>query len=346
MITKSTLLALVTIGVLVTLFATTDYAPTSKIPDEVVSQFNEWTKKYKRQYLSLSERNYRLEVFYDNVKYIQAHNARKLGWTLTTNKFADLTFDEFDKAYLIQNPKQFKPFDGPLTFKVLKEKNWLKEGKVTPVKDQSTCSDCYAFGALSSLESALAIKHNKHIILSEKEVIDCTSKYGNNGCKGGQMDQTFRYIINKKIALNSDYPYKPVVETCTVDKSKERYTMHHYKHINPANMDGLLKALDQQPISVCFDCRRDFHLYEKGVYKGEPGCGTKFNHCILAFGYGTDEETKEDFTYMKNSWNNDWGEAGMIRFLIKGGSGTCAVGNYDDIYPVLGDKESEFEDEE
>lgn len=335
---KLLLLGVATLTLLATLASLSAEAPSgTTIPEEVVARFNEWSRKHKRAYLSMAERNYRLEVFYDNLQYVEAHNRKNLGWTLTTNKFADLTFDEFDKAYLIQNPKKFEPFDGPLTFKVLTEKNWLKEGKVTPVKDQGKCGDCYAFGALSSFESALAIKHNKHIIVSEKEIIDCSAKYGNDGCKGGHMDQTFRYVINKQIADIADYPYKPVVETCGVDRKKTRYTMKNYEHINPTNMDGLLKAIDQQPVSICFDCQRDFHLYEKGIYKGTPDCGKKFNHCILAFGYATDETTKEDFTYMKNSWGDDWGEAGFLKILIKGGSGTCAIANYDDIYPVLKD---------
>lgn len=334
--TKTLLLGLATLSLLGALvYFSDDGSGVSSVPPHAVDAFNQFVRKYDRKYLSMSERDYRLRVFHDNLQYIAEHNQKGLGYTLGVNKFADLTFEEFDKAYLRQGPTPNTPFDGPLTFKMIGEKNWLKEGKVTPVKDQGKCGDCYAFGALSSFESALAIKHNKHIIVSEKEIIDCSEKYGNDGCKGGHMDQTFKYIIHKSISTIEDYPYKPVVEKCSADRAKTRYTMKHFSHISPTNMDGLLKAVDKQPVSICFDCRRDFHLYERGVYKGEPDCGTKRNHCLLIFGYGTDPDTKEEFTYMKNSWGNDWGEAGYVRFLLKGGSGTCGIANFDAIYPVL-----------
>jgi hypothetical protein len=39
--------------------------------------------------------------------------------------------------------------------------------------------------------------------------MDCSTKYGNNGCSGGLMDNAYKYIItNKGIDSEDDYPYK------------------------------------------------------------------------------------------------------------------------------------------
>jgi len=36
--------------------------------------------------------------------------------------------------------------------------DWVRDGKVTKVKDQGGCGSCYAFGAITVLESQIAIE--------------------------------------------------------------------------------------------------------------------------------------------------------------------------------------------
>jgi len=92
--------------------------------------------------------------------------------------------------------------------------DWRVRGAVGNVKNQGSCGSCWAFAAVSQLESLNYIKSGNYQYLSEQQLVDCATR-GNNGCNGGFMSYAFDYYANANGMVAEDkYPYTARQGTC------------------------------------------------------------------------------------------------------------------------------------
>lgn len=248
--------------------------------------------------------------------------------------FTDMTFSEFSSKYLTTIP--VKANIGQLTVGEQRTGNvdWVEAGKVSPVKNQKACGSCWAFSATGSMEAAYRIFKNKELEFSEQELVDCSSSYGNHGCNGGIMSMAFDYVEDKELSQESEYRYTARKGHCRAKDFDTRYGIADYSGIDPVDVNGLMSALDQQPVSVAIEVQQDFMHYESGVYEsGDEDCGESLNHGVLAVGYNSGNG--DDWFKVKNSWSSMWGEEGYVRMRIGSGAGTCGIANGAAVYPTL-----------
>ena len=156
----------------------------------------------------------RFTVFKDNLAFIEKHNAEaaagKHSYTVGVNEFADLTNEEFKSLYVNSAYNRTMPRKETWLDAVEAESvDWRKRGAVTPVKNQGQCGSCWSFSATGSTEGAHAIATGTLLSLSEQQLMDCSTSYGNQGCNGGLMDDAFKYIVsNGGLDTEEDYSYQ------------------------------------------------------------------------------------------------------------------------------------------
>ncbi|KAK4274664.1 hypothetical protein QN277_017855 [Acacia crassicarpa] len=301
---------------------------------EVMAIYEHWLVKHGKAYNALGEKEKRFEIFKDNLRFIDEHNAGNRTYKVGLNRFADLTNEEYRAKYLgtkIDHKRRIAKtrnnrYASQIGDKLPEYVDWRKEGAVVQVKDQGSCGSCWAFSTVAAVEGINKLVTGDLISLSEQELVDCDTKY-NEGCNGGLMDYAFQFIINNGgIDTEEDYPYHAVDGQCDhYRKNAKVVTIDGYEDVPANDEKALKKAVANQPVSVAIEAGgREFQLYVSGVFTGR--CGTALDHGVAAVGYGT--ENGVDYWIVKNSWGSSWGEEGYIRMernVGKTNTGKCGI---------------------
>jgi cathepsin L len=282
---------------------------------------------HKKVYKSPIEEGYRMKIFLDNTRKIAEHNRKyelkEVPYKLGMNKYGDMlhhefvsTLNGFNKSVSARMESVGATFIPPANVELPTEVDWRKQGAVTAIKDQEQCGSCWAFSTTGALEG----QHFRHsgilVSLSEQNLIDCSGKYGNNGCHGGLMDNAFRYIKeNKGIDTEKSYPYEAEDDKCRYNPRDSGADDVGFVDIPQGDEEKLKAAVATVgPVSVAIDASHSsFQLYREGVYY-DPDCSPEnLDHGVLVVGYGTDVETGHDYWLVKNSWGKSWGKEGYIK---------------------------------
>jgi len=157
-------------------------------------EWESWKAHHHKNYTGMEEK-FRYSIFIENKAKIAEHNARAYAgletYFMKINRFGDQLSHEVSSTMKGLNLGKYlkgATFITPANVEVPAAMDWRNLGAVTPVKDQGSCGSCWAFSATGALEGHHFRKSGKLVSLSEQNLLDCSGKYGNEGCDGGLMD--------------------------------------------------------------------------------------------------------------------------------------------------------------
>ena len=212
--------------------------------------------------------------------------------------------------------------------------DWRDKNAVTPVKNQGQCGSCWSFSATGAMEGSWAIQNNELLSLSEQLLMDCSVRYGDLACNGGEMESAFRFAIDNGMCTESEAPYLAQRETCSPCDTVAFFT--NCVSVTPNNELHLKQAVSRGPVSVAIQAdTKTFQFYSGGIISGDA-CGTQLDHGVLVVGYG--EEDGEKYWLVKNSWGTSWGDAGYVKIERTDSEntlGTCGIAMQPS-YPIAG----------
>ncbi|XP_050521097.1 procathepsin L [Daktulosphaira vitifoliae] len=297
--------------------------------------------QFKKLYNDVVEEKFRRKIYMDNKLKIARHNQMyengEETFQMEMNHFGDLMQHEYASlvnGFLGKRVGGTQNYTDEDAVTFLKSENvvlpstvdWRKKGYVTPVKNQGQCGSCWSFSATGALEGQHFRKTGVLVSLSEQNLIDCSGKYGNNGCEGGLMDQAFKYIkANKGLDTEKSYPYEAEDDKCRYKAENSGATDKGFVDIPEGDEESLMHALATVgPISIAIDASSEkFQFYKKGVYYNPHCSSEQLDHGVLAVGYGTDSKGG-DYWIVKNSWGTTWGDHGYV-LMARNKSNNCGI---------------------
>ena len=223
-------------------------------------------------------------------------------------------------------------------------------GRVTPVRDQSYCGSCWAFGAFASLESALL--PGKQTDFSENHLLD-QGGFDPGPCDGGDYTMATSYLAGWVGPVPENrYPYQYLLANSPLPATNPSAVMAAYHaqdvRIMALTQDSMKDALIKYgAVAISFYIGTPY--YNKSTYGYYCNSYKVANHAVAVVGWDDNYSRKNflktppgDGAYLvKNSWGTDWGDKGYfwMSYYDKSLDGTAFVfykaestSNYNRIY--------------
>jgi len=163
-------------------------------------------------------------------------------------------------------------------------------------------------------------------VLSPEDMVSCDG--GDMGCKGGLLNQAWKYLTNTGVVTDSCFPYTagngyaPECETECVNGESFTKTKATTSYAIQGVTNMQREIMTNGPIQVAFMVYRSFMSYKSGVYhKHWNEFLPEGGHAVKMVGWGT--ENGVDYWLVANCWSTFWGLDGF--FKIKRGSDESGI---------------------
>uniref|UniRef100_K7FE37 Cathepsin W n=1 Tax=Pelodiscus sinensis TaxID=13735 RepID=K7FE37_PELSI len=314
---------------------------------EVTRMFKDFMIQFNRTYRSPAEQQRRFGIFIQSLVTAQQLQETELGTgQYGVTRFSDWTDEEFRGVFQSHPPPSMAQAPRLPRGKLPTSCDWRKAGAVTAVRNQGMeCHSCWAFAAVSNIESLWNIHFHQPRNLSVQEVLDCS--WCGAGCNGGYVWDAFTTVLRLRgLTSEADYPYKGKTEKCKKNDKPSAAYIQGFQTLPEDEEEIAAHVASQGPITVTLNSAA-MKYYKRGI--SQPlvkNCSPdQLDHVVLLVGYGAGDSVvkitltplclslrqltvvnERQFWIIKNSWGDHWGEQGYYRLYR--GRNACGVSKF------------------
>jgi len=192
-------------------------------------------------------------------------------------------------------------------------RNWM-----TPAKDQGSCSSCWIFSAVGTLEAYINLYFNRLIgyDLSEQEVVSCLGL----GCRTANPNNALYYIRENGIVTEDCFSYMADTVPCS-NKCDPQDVVHINSYDSLYRNYGIINVLEEDMKRELFRCPIITGPYSWGHSMVLTGYKEIEHGDVLRLPSYTDSILIDSIQHhaligrtawlMKSSWGPEWGENGF-----------------------------------
>ena len=272
------------------------------------------------------------------------------GCALETGGVAEYFCSVMDEVWEHETDNFTKPVlgDPPASF------SWKDNGGdwTTPARYQGNCGSCWAFAAVSALESIINIREGVATLdpdVSEQYILSCLPSSGS--CHGGSPYLAYYYLhstgasgdYHNGIIPEECFPYQarddvPCSEKCA-DWEEKLIPIADYGYWIPDGSEEdrnriKTQVMEDGPVVTFMMATEDFQqwgLIHHGQddYYPYPGYVPGINHCVIIVGWKDDPSIpRGGYWICKNSWGTYWGYDGFFNIEY----GSLSIDNYEIVW--------------
>jgi TolA-binding protein len=180
---------------------------------------------------------------------------------------------------------------------------------LAPIRNQGSCGSCWAFAAVSTIETSNMLINGGQSDLAEQHALSCSNA---GSCWGGWYTTVYDWLGGGTDGLQTEQsvPYEGSDDSCS-NSGHTPYEIDTWGWVDPVDtqpsVDDIKASMCKYgAITAAVAATPAFIAYGGGVF--DESSSSQINHAVVLVGW----DDSKGAWLLRNSWGTNWGEDGYM----------------------------------